>query len=98
MVNVFQIESLVSLVILIALLALKGFAFVNACLWPAAAYPAAEKLTKATWVAILGIGLLLQLPILGGGLFRILSLAATVAAIVYIVDVRPAVSAVSRRR
>lgn len=94
----FMLEGYLALIVFIALLALKGFAFVNACLWPADAYSAADKLTKNTWLAILGIAMVLQLPILGGAIFNLLDLAGTVAAIVYLVDVRPAVSALTRRR
>ena len=90
-------EGRVALIALIALIALKAFAFVNACLWRAEAYAAADKLTKNTWLAILGIALVLQLPILAGALFNLLNLAGIVAAIVYLVDVRPALSALTRR-
>jgi hypothetical protein len=95
--DVFMLEGLVGYVVLIALIVLKAFAFVNACLWPADAYAAADKLTKNSWLAILGIALLLQLPLLGGAFFQILNLAGIVAAIVYLVDVRPAMSALTRR-
>ena len=57
---------------------------------PAAAFLAAGKQTKQIWLAILGVALLLCLIGLGGilGFFGFL---VAVAAIVYLVDVRPAV-------
>lgn len=66
---------------------LKLWALIDASVRPAEAYPAAGKLTKLAWVAILAAAL-----VLGGfnalGLF---GLVGAVAAIVYLVDVRPAV-------
>lgn len=94
-----MIEGLVSLALFVGLLVLKVFAFVSACRFSAPAYDAAGKLTKNTWLAILGVALLLQLPIGGGGaFFGLLSLAGTIAAIVYLVDVRPALAELTRRR
>jgi hypothetical protein len=59
----------------------------------AAAFPAANKLTKPAWLAILIVGGVL------GSLFsyplNLLSLASVVAAVVYLADVRPAVREVS---
>lgn len=98
--NVFAIEGWLSLGLYVALLGLKAFAFASACRFRAEAYDAAGKLTKNTWLALLGIALVLQLPIgLGGGaFFGLLNLAGTVAAIVYLVDVRPALTELTRRR
>lgn len=71
------------------LLALAVWALVDAVSRPSAAFPAAGKLTKPLWLAILVlcVGLcLLARSVLGliGGLVAI-------AVIVYLVDVRPAV-------
>ena len=49
------------------------------------AYPAADKLTKPAWLAILGIAGLLSL-VLSGGTGMVI---AAVAAGVYLADVRP---------
>lgn len=70
-----------------ALLAVKAWALVDAALRPAPAFVAAGKLTKPIWLAILGAALLFGLL----GAFNLLGLVGTVAAIVYLVDVRPAV-------
>lgn len=76
----------------LALLALKLWALVDACIRPAVAFPAAGKLTKAAWVAILAAAVLLS----GFSVLGLLSLVGTVAAIVYLVDVRPAVRELRR--
>lgn len=71
-----------------ALLALAAFAFIDGALRREDAYRAADKKTKGFWLIILGLALAVNVvPI--PGLF-ILQLAALVATIVYIVDVRPA--------
>ena len=61
------------------------YAFVNAAMQRSDAYPAADKLTKPTWLAILGIAGALSL-LLSGGTGMVI---AAVAAGVYLVDVRP---------
>lgn len=91
--NVFQIEGTISLIIFFVLLAVKLFALVSALTFSGASYEAAGKLTKVAWCAILGLGLathlLLPTPIL--------SIAFAVAAFVYLADVRPALSNLTRR-
>jgi hypothetical protein len=95
MTGVFQFESTVALVVSFALLAVKIFAFGSALLYSSAAYEAAGKLTKAAWCAILGLSVALSfIPI--GGLFLVL--ASTIAAFVYLADVRPALAGLTRRR
>ncbi len=75
----------------LALLLLAGFAFVDCVRQPAAAFPAAGKLTKPAWLAITGVSVLLCLAGVVGvlGLF---GAVVAVACIVYVVDVKPAVS------
>ncbi len=82
-------------VILLALLAFKLFAFVDAALRPAPAYEAAGKLTKVAWLLFLGIAAFFDL--LWGSVTSILTILGTVAAIVYVVDVRPALRQISPR-
>ncbi|SFO02720.1 Protein of unknown function [Pseudonocardia ammonioxydans] len=69
-----------------------GYAFVHALRQRADAFAAAGKLTKNAWLGITGVGLLLLIvtsgPMYGGAMFW---LAAMVAVLVYIVDVKPAV-------
>ena len=79
-------EQLLLLVLGLAVLALKIWALVDACIRPAAAFPAAGKLTKPIWVLILVAAVLLS----GLSVLSLFGLVAVVAAIVYLVDVRPA--------
>lgn len=79
--------------LLLALAAFKVFAFVDALIRPAAAFEAAGKLTKVAWLFFLGLAAVADL--LWGGVTSILTIAGTIAAIVYVVDVRPAVRQIS---
>jgi hypothetical protein len=70
-----------------------GFAFVHALMQRSDAFTAADKLTKPAWLGITGASLLILIVFQGGprssgALFWV---AALVAVLVYIVDVRPAV-------
>jgi hypothetical protein len=76
------------LVVGLVMLGLELWALVDASVRPAPAYTAAGKLSKPAWVAILTGALLLTY--LFGGL-SLFGLVGIVAAIVYLVDVRPAV-------
>jgi hypothetical protein len=82
-------------VILLALLAFKIFAFADAALRPSAAYPAAGKLTKVAWLLFLGIAA--AFDVFFGSVTSILTILGTVAVIVYMVDVRPALRQVAPR-
>jgi hypothetical protein len=72
----------------LALLVVKIFAMVDALTRPATAYVSEGKLTKPAWLLILGLALAVHLvsrtPI------GLLTLIGTVAAFVYLADVRPA--------
>jgi hypothetical protein len=68
---------------------LKLWALVDCATRPVAAFPLHDKLTKTAWLVILVISALLGLV---AGPIGVLSIAGTIAAVVYLVDVRPAVS------
>lgn len=91
---IFQLQANVMLIVVFVLLAVKIFAFVNSLMYSADAYEAAGKLTKPAWALILGLGVALQL-LLGTG---ILNIIFTIAAFVYLADVRPALAGLYRRR
>jgi hypothetical protein len=74
-------------------LALALWAFVDALVRPAAGYVAAGKLTKPGWAAITGLSVLV---IFFFTPMSFLGLPAVIAAIVYLVDVRPAVRGLRR--
>ncbi|WP_372727420.1 DUF2516 family protein [Nocardioides sp.] len=97
MLNVFAIESYILLVVAMALLAVKIFAFVNCLLWSAESYPVAGKLTKPAWAAILGLGVVVHLVFVSASPINLLNLVFTIAAFVYLADVRPALAGLRRR-
>ena len=92
--DIFAIEGWVTLILFFALLVVKIFAFGSSITFPAEAYHAAGKLTKPAWCAILGLGVALQLIASPIGF---LSIAFTIAAFVYLADVRPALAGLRRR-
>ena len=94
--NVFEIESLFMLVVTFALLGVKIFALVSALLYSGEAYEVAGKLTKPAWTAILGLGVVVAL-IFPGSPIGLINLAFTIAAFVYLADVRPALASLTRR-
>jgi hypothetical protein len=92
--DVFQVESTIMLVVFFVLLAVKIYAFVSSLLFSAESYTAAGKLTKPAWCIILGLGMVLQIV---GSPLGLLSIAFTIAAFVYLADVRPALAGLTRR-
>ncbi|SFK35321.1 DUF2516 family protein [Geodermatophilus ruber] len=86
-------DGVVYLVLLYGALALTAWAFIDALIRPAAGYVATGKLTKPAWGAITGLAVLV---ILWQGPMSFLGLPAVIAAIVYLVDVRPAVRGLRR--
>jgi C4-dicarboxylate transporter len=73
---------------------LTAWAFVDALIRPAAGFVAAGKLTKPGWAVITGLAALIifwqQSPM------TLFGLPSVIAAIVYLVDVRPAVRGLRR--
>jgi hypothetical protein len=88
-----QFDGLVFTVLLYGTLALAVWAFVDALVRPAAGFVAAGKLTKPGWAAITGLSALL---LYWQGPMSFLGLPAVIAAVVYLVDVRPAVRGLRR--
>jgi hypothetical protein len=95
-VHVFAFENGVLGLVFLALVLVKGWALVDALIRPAQAFPAADKLTKAAWLWILGLGLVAH--VVFPSPIGLLSIAGTIAAFVYLLDVRPAVASLTRRR
>ena len=92
--SLYGYENGLLLIIQFVLLAVKIFAFVSALTFSSESYVAAGKATKPPWAIGLGVGLALQLVL---GPINLVSLAFTIAAFVYLADVRPALSSLRRR-
>jgi len=86
-------DGLVFLVLAWAALALTAWAFVDALIRPAPGFVAAGKLTKPAWAAITGLSIAV---VYFFGPMSFLGLPAIIAAVVYLVDVRPAVRGLRR--
>ena len=90
------------LVLFWGLVALRVWALADCLTRSAAAFPAADKLTKPAWVAILLIAGLLGsyfgLWYNPSSVLGIFSLGSTVVAGIYLADVRPAVREISGGR
>lgn len=91
------VQSWLTLVFFGAILVAAVFALVDVLRRPAAAYLAAGKRTKNFWLIGLIVAVVvafIALPVGsggGGGLFSMLAMGSAVMALVYLVDVRPAV-------
>lgn len=96
MVDVYSLELGFYALLSFVLLAVKIFAFVSSLTFSTESYEAAGKLTKPTWTILLGLAVALQVLFLNSPI-GILNLIFTIAAIVYLVDVRPAMAGLRRR-
>lgn len=94
--HVFDFESGVLGLLYLGLALVKGWALVDALMRPAQTFPAADKQTKTAWLWILGLSLVAHLVFAHP--FAILSIIGTIASFVYLLDVRPAVASLTRRR
>lgn len=95
-VSLFAVQSNLMLALTLMLFVVKAFALVDALSRPADAYLAADKHTKNLWLVLLGLAVAAH-ALLWGPL-GLLNLAGTVAALVYLADVRPAVRTMTPRR
>ncbi|WP_206062940.1 DUF2516 family protein [Nocardioides piscis] len=94
--TVFELTGYAHLLALLAVLAVKGFALVNAALYPAEAFPAASRGTKPGWLIGLGVGFAAQLLIPTPT--NLINLAFLIGALVYLADTRPALAEVTSHR
>ena len=83
----------------VAAFVVEAWAVIDAFIRPAQAFVAAGKLSKKMWLIILGVAFVLGLWAAAyGGITGILSVAAFVAAAIYLADVRPKVKEFRRGR
>ncbi|WP_149204167.1 DUF2516 family protein [Actinotalea subterranea] len=95
-------QALVFFALYLLVLVFSVVALVDAARRPAQAFPAAGKRTKNFWLAVLGVATAVAFvavpwPV-GIGELQFLALGSAVAAIVYLVDVKPAVTPYSGGR
>ena len=95
MVELFQVQNTVMLALTLVLFGCKAVAFVDAVVRPDAVFVASGKQTKSLWLLILGLAALANMLIWSP--ISILNLIGTVAALVYLADVRPTVKSLSQR-
>jgi predicted CDP-diglyceride synthetase/phosphatidate cytidylyltransferase len=96
-VDYFDFQNKVLGAITLVLLAVKLWALVDAITRPEQAFRAADKQTKPFWLWVLVFAFAASL--LGHAYpLTIFSLIGTVAAFVYLLDVKPALAAITRRR
>ncbi len=93
--NLFAVQTNVMLVLTLVLFACKAVAFVDALVRPDTAFAATGKQSKAFWLLILGLAVALH-AVTWYSPIGIINLIGTVAAFVYLADVRPAVKSLSR--
>lgn len=79
----------INLAVLLASLALEGWAFVHCLLQRPDAFPAVGTLTKGVWLAIIAATVLASLVF--SFLGTLFTLIAVIAALVYLLDIRPAI-------
>lgn len=77
----------------IAAFGVEAWAFIDALIRPAAAFPAVGKQSKPLWLIILGVAAVVGLAsiVYRVSLIQILPIVAFVAAAIYLTDVRPKV-------
>ena len=91
----FEIQSGISLIVYFAIFIVEAFALIDAVSRPAQAFLAADKWNKQAWMIVLGLALLVQVLM---SYMLMLQLIGLVAALVYVLDARPALQSVTRRR
>ena len=94
MITVFDVQGVILTVATLAVFAIQAWAFLDAMSHRAEAYVAADKLTKKAWLVILGVALAAHMLIWSP--ISLLNIVGTVAALVYMVDARPALRSLSR--
>jgi asparagine N-glycosylation enzyme membrane subunit Stt3 len=93
---ILQFQNWIMLLASLALFVFQAWAFIDAVSRRPDAFVAAGKMTKPAWLIILGLALVAHM--LFWSPISLLNLVGTVAAIVYIVDARPALRELTRRR
>jgi hypothetical protein len=94
---VFVVEAFINWALLLFTLAIGLTAFVHCLTQRADAFPAIGTLSKPAWLGLIGVTFLLALLLTAGGV-SLFSLVAAGVALVYLLDVRPALRDVTDGR
>lgn len=92
---IFAVQNALLTGLSLAMFVAQAWAILDAAMHRPDAFVAADKLTKQAWLIILGIALFAHLLIWAP--FSILNLLGIVAALVYLLDARPALRSLTRR-
>jgi len=92
--SVFTVQSGILAVTTLVIFVVQAWAFLDAVSRRAEAFVAADKMTKKAWLVILGVALAAHMLIWSP--ISLLNIIGTVAALVYMVDARPALRALTR--
>jgi hypothetical protein len=95
-VSIFAVPSLITLVISVIQFAVVAFAFIDATRHRPDAFPAVDRGSKTGW--LIGLGIALVAHLLFWYPLNFLNLIGIVAALVYVLDVRPSLLAITGRR
>jgi hypothetical protein len=95
-VSIFAVPSLVMLVLSVVTFVVQAFALVDATRHRPDAFPAVDRGTKTGWLIGLTLGVVAHILIWNP--ISLLNMIGAVAAIVYLVDVRPSLLAITGRR
>ena len=93
--NAFSVQSGILTVTTLVIFVVQAWAFLDALSHRPDAFVAADKMTKKAWLVILGVALAAHMLIWSP--ISLLNIIGTVAALVYMVDARPALRALTRR-
>jgi asparagine N-glycosylation enzyme membrane subunit Stt3 len=93
--TLFALQNTFLTITTLVLFVVQAWAFIDAVSRRPEAFVAADKLTKPAWLLILGLALVAHMLIWSP--ISILNLVGAVAAIVYIVDARPAIRSLTQR-
>lgn len=95
--SLFTLPAWIDLILIVAMFLATAFAFIDSITHRPDAYVAGDKLTKNTWMIILGLAVAAQMLFWQYGPISLFHLAGIIAALVYIVDVRPTLRSLTRR-
>jgi len=92
--SVFAVQSGILTITTLAIFVIQAWGFLDALSHRSEAFVAADKMTKKAWLVILGVALAAHMLIWSP--ISLLNIIGTVAALVYMVDARPALRSLTR--